>query len=241
MSAAGDVRALLFDVFGTCVDWRTSVARQARALGERRGVGEGVDWEAFADAWRARYQPQIETVRSGTREWVNLDVLHREALDEVVAEFGLDAAFGGVDRDELTRAWHRLDPWPDTVPGLTRLRARYVVAPNSNGHVALIVALSKRAGLPWDAVLGAETAGVYKPLPASYLRNVALLGLAPGQAMMVAAHNGDLEAARACGLRTAFLPRPAEYGPRQATDLGPTGDWDVVAGDIIDLAERLGA
>jgi 2-haloacid dehalogenase len=240
VSAAAGVRALLFDVFGTCVDWRTAVARQARELGRARGVAD-VPWEAFADAWRARYQPQMETVRSGGRAWVNLDVLHREALDEVVDEFGLAGALDGADRDALTHAWHRLDPWPDTVPGLTRLRARFVVAPNSNGHVALMVDLSRAAGLPWDAILGAETAGAYKPLPAAYLRNVALLGLEPGEAMMVAAHNDDLAAARACGLRTGFVARPTEYGPGQTTDLVPSADWDVVADDITDLGRRLGA
>lgn len=240
MSGHPAVRALLFDVFGTCVDWRTSVARQAAELGRARGV-EGVSWEAFADAWRARYQPQMETVRSGARPWVNLDVLHREALDEVVEQLGLAGALDAADRDALTRAWHRLDPWPDTVPGLTRLRARYIVAPNSNGHVALMVGLSRAAGLPWDAILGAETAGAYKPLPAAYLRNVALLGLEPGEAMMVAAHNDDLVAARACGLRTGFVARPTEYGPAQATDLEPAADWDVVAEDLTDLAARLGA
>lgn len=240
MSGPPAVRALLFDVFGTCVNWRTSVARQAGELGRARGV-EGVSWEAFADAWRARYQPQMQTVRSGARPWVNLDVLHREALDEVVVEFGIADALDAADRDALTRAWHRLDPWPDTVPGLTRLRARYIVAPNSNGHVALMVRLSRAAGLPWDAILGAETAGAYKPLPAAYLRNVALLGLEPGEAMMVAAHNDDLVAARACGLRTGFVTRPTEYGPAQATDLEPAADWDVVAGDLMDLAGALGA
>lgn len=240
MSATSGVRALLFDVFGTCVDWRTSVARQAAALGGARGV-EGVSWEAFADAWRARYQPQMETVRSGRRPWVNLDVLHREALDEVVADLGLGEALDAADRDALTLAWHRLDPWPDTVPGLTRLRERFIVAPNSNGHVALMVHLARAAGLPWDTVLGAETAGAYKPLPAAYLRNVALLGLEPGQVMMVAAHNDDLVAARSCGLRTGFVARPTEYGPAQTTDLAPAGDWDVTAADLMDLAERLGA
>lgn len=240
MSAAAPLRALMFDVFGTCVDWRTSVARQAAALGRARGV-EGVSWEAVADAWRARYQPQMQTVRSGAREWVDLDVLHREALDEVVDELGLADAFGPDDRDALTRAWHRLDPWPDTAPGLARLRERFVVAPCSNGHVALIVDLSRHAGLTWDAVLGAQTAGAYKPLPQAYLRNVALLGCEPAEVMMVAAHNDDLVAARACGLRTAFVARPTEHGPQQRTDLAPAGDWDAVARDLMELAELLGA
>ena len=241
MSPPADVRALMFDVFGTCVDWRTCVAAEARALGRRRRVQRDVDWEAFADAWRARYQPQMETVRSGARPWVTLDVLHREALDEVVVEFGVETAFAPVDRDELTGAWHRLDPWPDTVPGLVGLRPRFIVAPNSNAHVALLVNMAKRARIPWDVILGAQTAGAYKPLPEAYLRNVDLLGLAPRQVMMVAAHNNDLVAASACGLRTGFVARPREYGPAQTTDLRATGDWDVVADDFIDLARQLGA
>lgn len=240
MSGPARVRALMFDVFGTCVDWRTSVSRQTAELGRARGV-EGVDWEAFADAWRARYQPQMQTVRTGARPWVDLDVLHRESLDEVVREFGVDDVFGPEDRDTLTRAWHRLDPWPDTASGLARLRTRFVVAPNSNGHIALIVALSRHAGLTWDAVLGAQTAGAYKPQPQTYLRNAALLGCAPGEVMMVAAHNDDLVAARSCGLRTGFVARPTEHGPAQRTDLAAAGDWDAVAGDLMELAELLGA
>ena len=159
--AVPGLKALLFDVFGTCVDWRTSVAREAAAL--------GLPGEAVADAWRARYQPQLETVRSGEREWVVLDVLHREALDDVLDELRLDLA--PEQRDELTLAWHRLDPWPDTVPGLTRLKERFVIAPCSNGHIAQSVATWRGyAGLPWDAILGAEIARAYKPDPRVYLR-----------------------------------------------------------------------
>jgi 2-haloacid dehalogenase len=231
--------ALFFDVFGTCVDWRTCVAREVAALAASMGRGD-VDPEAVADAWRARYQPQMETVRSGARPWVNLDVLHREALDDVLAEAGFDEVPAAA-RDELTLAWHRLDPWPDTVPGLTRLKAAAVIAPHSNGHVALLLAMARRAGLPWDLILGAETAGAYKPEPRSYLRNAELVGLPPGDVMMVAAHNNDLHAAAAVGMRTAFVRRPTEHGPGQTTDLEPEGDWDVVAGDLIDLAVRLGA
>ena len=233
----GAPRALLFDVFGTCVDWRTSVAREVGALASRLGRAD-VDAFAVADAWRARYQPQMETVRSGARPWVDLDVLHREALDGVLAEAGLDEVPAGA-RDELTLAWHRLDPWPDTVPGLTRLKGLAVIAPHSNGHVALLLAMARRAGLPWDLILGAETAGAYKPEPRSYLRNLELLRLQPGEAMMVAAHNGDLRAAGALGMRTAFIPRPTEHGPHQTTDLGPEGDFDVVATDLVDLADQL--
>lgn len=232
-------RALFFDVFGTCVDWRTSVAREVAALASRMGRAD-VDPGAVADAWRARYQPQLETVCSGARPWVNLDVLHREALDGVLAEAGFDEAPAEA-RDELTLAWHRLDPWPDTVAGLTRLKAVAVVAPHSNGHVALLLQMARRAGLPWDLILGSETAGAYKPEPRSYLRNAELVGVPPGDVMMVAAHNGDLHAAAAVGMRTAFVRRPTEHGPGQTTDLRPDGAWDVVADDLLDLADRLGA
>jgi 2-haloacid dehalogenase len=225
------LKALLFDVFGTCVDWRTSVAREAAAL--------GLPGEQVADSWRARYQPQLETVRRGEREWVVLDVLHREALDEVLDE--LDLELEDTRRDELTLAWHRLDPWPDTVEGLTRLKRRYAIAPCSNGHIAQSVNLARHAGLPWDAILGAEIAGEYKPQPQVYLASVAALGIEPGEAMMVAAHNGDLVAAASCGLRTAFVARPREYGPGQQSDLHADGDVDVEAGDFLALADALGA
>ena len=231
-------KALVFDVFGTCVDWRSSIAREGEALGRKRGVTH-VDWLAFADAWRAQYQPQMETVRSGQRPWTTLDVLHREALDGLLPAFGL-GELSEADRDELTRAWHRLDPWPDVVEGLTRLKAGYVIAPNSNGHIALLVNMARRAGLPWDAILGAEIARAYKPRPEVYLRCAEALGLAPAEVMMVAAHNGDLVAAAGCGLQTAFVPRPAEYEPGQASDLAAEHDFDLVATDFIDLANQLG-
>ena len=233
-----DIKALLFDVFGTCVDWRTSVAREGEAFGRAHGV-TGVDWTKFADAWRARYQPQMETVRSGRRPWVTLDTLHRESLGAVCQEFGI-AGMAPAALDDLNRAWHRLDPWPDTVAGLDRLRAKFIVAPNSNGNVALLVNMAKRAGIPWDAILGAEIAKAYKPTPEAYLRNVSILGLAPPQAMMVAAHEGDLRAARDCGLRTGFVPRPLEFGPGGHADAAPQGAWDVVASDFVDLARRMG-
>ncbi|MGE3234914.1 MAG: haloacid dehalogenase type II [Thermoleophilia bacterium] len=237
MSAAP--KALFFDVFGTCVDWRTGVAREVAALASRMGRAD-IDPDAVADAWRARYQPQMETVRSGARPWVNLDVLHRESLDEVLAEAGFDEAPAEA-RDELTLAWHRLDPWPDTIDGLTRLKALAVIAPHSNGHVALLLQMARRARLPWDLILGSETAGAYKPEPRSYLRNAELVGVPPGDVMMVAAHNGDLHAAAAVGMRTAFVRRPTEHGPGQTTDLAPDGAWDVVADDLLDLADQLGA
>jgi 2-haloacid dehalogenase len=236
--SGGSPRALLFDVFGTCVDWRSGVAREAEDLGIRLGVE--LDGAALADAWRARYQPQMETVRSGRRPWTTLDVLHREALDDVLAGLGLDAV-GPGDRDALTLAWHRLDPWPDTLEGLRRLRRGFVVAPCSNGHVALIVAMARRAGIVWDAVLGAEFTRAYKPDPEAYLGSVRALGMAHGDVMMVAAHGSDLAAAGALGLGTAFVARPTEHGPGQTTDLAPPAGVDVVAADLVDLADRLGA
>jgi 2-haloacid dehalogenase len=232
-------RALFFDVFGTCVDWRSSIIREGQVLGRRLGLG-AVDWAAVADAWRALYQPQMETVRSGARPWATLDVLHREALDRVLANAGLQGV-PEEDRADFTLAWHRLDPWPDTVAGLHRLGRRFIVAPNSNGHIALMVNLSKRAGLRWDAVLGAEIARAYKPQAEVYLRSVEAVGLEPPQVMMVAAHNGDLVAAAGCGLQTAFIPRPTEHGPGQTTDLRPAQPVDLVAADLVDLARQLGA
>jgi 2-haloacid dehalogenase len=231
-------KALVFDVFGTCVDWRTSIARESLEVGRRLGA-TGVDWLAFADAWRAQYQPQMETVRSGQRPWTTLDVLHREALDRVLPAFEL-REMSEANRDDLTRAWHRLDPWPDVVEGLIRLKSRYVIAPNSNGNIALLVNMAKRAGLPWDAILGAEIARAYKPRPEVYLRCAEALGLAAAAVMMVAAHNSDLVTAAKCGLQTAFVPRPAEYGPNQTSDLAPEREFDVVATDFIDLANQLG-
>jgi 2-haloacid dehalogenase len=217
------MRALLFDVFGTCVDWRTSIMREL----ERFGLPP-----QLADAWRAEYQPQMETVRSGRRPWVNLDVLHRIGLDKVLLDAGL--ALAEEDRDELVRGWHRLDPWPDVVEGLTKLKETHIIAPCSNGHIAQSVNLAKFAKLPWDAILGAEIARAYKPDPRVYEASVAALGLLPDEAMMVAAHGGDLEAAAACGLHTAFVPRPREY-PGAETE----ADADVSAADFEALAEAL--
>lgn len=234
------LQALVFDVFGTVVDWREGVARDLAAFFARHGA-VNVDAHAVADAWRRRYQPAMEACRSGRRPFTRLDVLHRENLDAVLAEHGVDP--GSVDAtelDELNRAWHRLDPWPDAVPGLLRMKARYVIAPLSNGNVALLLNMAKRAGLPWDAILGAEVAGAYKPQPAAYLRTADILGLRPEQVCLVAAHNNDLAAARACGLATAFVLRATEHGPAQSNDLAPSDRWDFIAPDFGDLATQLG-
>lgn len=232
-----DIRALLFDVFGTCVDWRTGIIHAVGTIARRKRIA--VDAAAFADAWRANYQPSMEVVRSGKRPWTILDVLHRETLDALLPQFGLEG-LDDAERADLNRAWHRLDPWPDTVEGLLRLKQRYIISPLSNGNVALLLNMAKRAGIPWDLILSAETSRAYKPLRAAYLNAVAMLGLEPAQVMMVAAHNSDLQAAQSCGLRTAFVPRPKEHGPKQTSDLEPTGAWDVVAKDFVDLAVRLG-
>jgi 2-haloacid dehalogenase len=231
------VQALTFDVFGTVVDWRNSLIREGEELGRARGLR--VDWARFADAWRGLYQPQLERVRSGALPWTKLDDLHRMALDRLLVDFEI-TGLSEADIDHLNRAWHRLDPWPDAVPGLQRLRRRFALATLSNGNVALIVNMARRAGLPWDAVLGAEVARHYKPQPQAYLTTASLLGLTPDQCMMVAAHNGDLGAAASVGFRTAFVARPTEHGPGQRKDLKAERDWDVVAGSFVDLADRLG-
>lgn len=233
------IKALGFDVFGTVVDWRTSVAREGRELAAAKGL-EGIDWEQFADDWRALYQPSMTRVRDGERPWMILDELHRESLDKLLKQYSIKD-LTEAEIEHFNRAWHRLDPWPDVVTGLTRLKERYILATLSNGNIALMVNMAKLAGLPWDVVLGAEVARAYKPQPEAYLATARALGLDPDECMMVAAHNGDLVAAAACGFRTAFVTRPTEHGPGQTTDLEPTGDWDIVATDFLDLASQLGS
>jgi 2-haloacid dehalogenase len=221
------IQALLFDVFGTCVDWRSSVAREVAA------VLPEVDAIAFAEAWRAEYDPAMARIREGGRGYVPLDDLHLENLHRVADAFGVTAP------DSLNAAWERLDPWPDVGPGLAAIRATRIVAPCSNGSIALMTRLARHAGLPWDCILGAELARDYKPKPAVYLAACAALRLDPSAVMMVAAHNGDLHAARAAGLATAFVPRPREYGPGQTEDLAAEAGWTLVAEDFEDLARRL--
>lgn len=232
-----EVAALVFDVFGTVVDWRGSIIREGRALGARLGLD--ADWAAFADAWRARYQPSMQRVRSGERPWVKLDDLHRESLVELLQAFAIEG-LGEHEIDEFNRAWHRLTPWPDSVPGLQRLRRRFPLATCSNGNVALLMHMARNAGLPWDAILGAEPARAYKPLPEAYLRTADFLGLPPQRVMLVAAHNDDLVAARTQGLRTAFVVRPTEYGPQQGRDLRAEHDFDFIAASMEELADQLG-
>ena len=232
------IKALTFDVFGTVVDWRSSVIRECEALGERRGVTR--DWARFADEWRGGYAPAMDLVRNGGLPWTNIDTLHRMVLDRLLTEFEIDG-LTEEEKDDLNRAWHRLSPWPDSLQGIERLRTRYVVATLSNGNVSLLVDMAKNAGIVWDCVLSSELAGHYKPDREVYLTAASLLGLEPGEVMMAAAHRDDLEAARSFGLGTAFISRPLEFGPEGKPDTASEGEFDIVAGDIIGLAEKLGA
>ena len=231
------IKALTFDVFGTVVDWRGTIIREGAAL--NRDKGWNIDWARFADAWRAQYQPSMTKVRNGEVPWTKLDDLHRQSLLTVLKRFRV-RDLGEDDIEQLNLVWHRLDPWPDAVGGLYRLKKRFILATLSNGNVALIVNMAKRASLPWDAVLGAEVARHYKPQPEAYLTTASLLGLAPEQCMMVAAHNGDLVAAAECGFRTAFVRRPREHGFHQTSDLEPSHAFDFTAENFSDLADQLG-
>lgn len=230
-------KALFFDIFGTVVDWRTSIAREARML--LAPLGHALDWDGFADAWRDEYQPGMEEVRSGKIPFSRLDVIHRRNLERFLPRFGLGGLAEPV-REDLNLAWHRLDGWADSAPGLLRLREKFRLAPVSNGNISLMADLARRNGFIWDAILGAETAGDYKPKPRVYLAACEAFGFAPGQCMMVAAHTGDLKAARACGLLTAFIPRPNEHGPGRG-EPAPGAPVDIVATDLAALAAALGA
>ncbi len=232
------VKALLFDVFGTVVDWRGGVIRDVAALAARHGAA--LDPGLFADQWRAEYRPAMALVRSGHLPWTNLDDLHRRTLDRLAPQAGLDG-LAEAELSWLNTCWHRLDPWPDAVGGLDRLRRRYIVAALSNGNVALLVNMARRAGLPWDFIASAELFRHYKPDPQTYLGAAGLLGLAPAEVMLVAAHTDDLSAAAALGLRTAFVRRPRELGPGHEQNLQPAGDYTCVATDFLDLATQLGA
>ncbi|WP_315755564.1 MULTISPECIES: haloacid dehalogenase type II [unclassified Bradyrhizobium] len=238
MSDLSMVKALVFDVFGTVVDWRTSLINDFTAWSKTRGI-QG-DWTALVDGWRGLYVGSMDEVRKHPeRGYVILDVLHRRSLETLVAQLGI-TGLTEADLDHLTRGWHRLHPWADSVAGLTRLKSRYIIAPLSNGNVALLTNMAKFAGLPWDLVLSAELFAHYKPDPETYLGAARLLGLSPAEVMMVAAHNNDLEAAQRYGLKTAFVARPTEYGPLQSRDFDATGAWDIVADDFNGIADRLG-
>ena len=242
-AATRDVKALIFDTFGTVVDWRGSIIEEGTVWGKARGLT--VDWARFADRWRAGYAPAMDKVRKGGLPWTKLDDLHRMLLEDLLKEFHIDG-LSEAEKDNWTRVWHRLKPWPDSVAGLTRLKKKYSIAPCSNGNVALLNDMAKHSGLPWDLILGAEVARHYKPDKEAYLTSVSLLGLKPEEVMMCAAHRGDLNSARGFGLRTGFIHRPNEYGPPQENggrraDQAKPGDFDVVSESMVDLASKMGA
>jgi 2-haloacid dehalogenase len=229
------VKALVFDVFGTVVDWRSSVIREGEQLGREKNLN--VDWTAFADAWRGRYKPSMDLVRRGEIPWTNLDALHRTSLEELLDEFRI-SGLTGEEKGHLNKAWHRLDPWPDSVPGLTRLKERYIISTFSNGNVALLTNMAKRAGLPWDLILSAELVRHYKPDPEIYLMVPDLLDMRSGEVMLVAAHPNDLHAAQTHGLRTAYVPRPLEYSPGGKSE-PPNPSFDLIVDDFVELAKKL--
>ena len=235
----GAVGFLGFDIFGTIVDWRSGIARATAPFLGAHGIP--LDPYSFADEWRALYQPAMQRVRSGERPWTVLDALHRENLEILLSRHGVDP--GAVQEMELARlidAWWRLDPWPDAVEGLNRLKKRFVIGALSNGHIAGVIRQARFGNLPWDVITGAETAHTYKPMPEVYLRSVAIAGFLPEQTAMVAAHNSDLKAAREVGLRTIFVRRPREHGPAQTIDIEPECNWDMVADSLVEVAEALG-
>lgn len=233
-----NVKALTFDVFGTVVDWRSSIIREGQLLSEAKGLD--VDWATFADRWRSGYAPAMNRVRTGELPWMKIDGLHRLILDELLQEFEIKG-LSPKEVDELNRVWHRLIPWPDSVPGLNRMRSRYILATLSNGNISLLVHMAKRAGLPWDCVLSAELSRHYKPDEEVYRTAAELLDLPPENIMMVAAHKQDLRAATGVGFKTGFVRRPLEYGPNVEIDTEPDASFDINAHDFLDLAHQLGA
>lgn len=228
-------QAILFDVFGTVVDWRSSLIAQFRALSAE--LGRELPGETLADQWRSHYAPSMDRVRKGEIPWTALDDLHRASLRVLLEQHGLDLDEPWVER--VNRFWHRLDPWPDTVPGLRQLKERFVIGSLTNGNLALMVDVARHAGLPWDVLFCADIFQHYKPDPDVYLGACRLLRLAPADVMLCAAHNYDLRAAKGLGLKTAFVCRPTEYGPTQSTDLAAEEDWDIVADDFVDLSHKL--
>jgi 2-haloacid dehalogenase len=234
-----NIKAFAFDVFGTVVDWRGSLIREGVDLGRKKGVVD-VDWGQFADAWRNGYRPAMDRVRSGHGPWENIDTLHRRILNSLLEKYNIKG-LREPEIDHFNRAWHRLDPWPDAVNGLLRLRRKYVCATLSNGNVALLVSMAKYAGLTWDCILSAELFGHYKPDPEVYQGAARLLGIQTDELVMVAAHKNDLHAARAAGCKTAFIPRPLEYGPENIPDIEPDPEFDIIAKNFILLADQMGA
>ena len=235
-STPSEVKALTFDVFGTVVDWYSSIVAEGEKFGDTHGIN--MDWTQFALKWRAGYGPAMNKVRNGELPWQNIDALHRLILDDLLDEFDI-TDLSETDKEYLNRVWHRLKPWPDAVDGLKRLRKQYIIATLSNGNVALLTNMAKFAGLPWDCILSAELTGHYKPDPEVYETAAALLGLTPNEVMMVAAHPGDLRASQAVGFQTALVPRPLEYGPGSVQEV-TAHPSDLVANDFNELADLLG-
>jgi 2-haloacid dehalogenase len=232
------VKALTFDTFGTVVDWRSTIIADFKLFGKLKALD--IDWEAFVDEWKSAYKPGMDAVRKGVWPWTTVDGIYRMKLDEMLPRYGL-TQLSETEKTFLNRVWHRLDPWPDAVAGLVRLKKQYVVSPLSNGDVSCLTNMAKRAGLPWDVILCAEIFRHYKPDAEVYLGAIAMLGCKPDEVMMVAAHNYDLKNARSHGMRTAFVARPTEYGPHQDKDFEAEEDWDIVARDFGELATKLGA
>lgn len=231
-----NVKAMTFDVFGTVVDWRSSIAREAKMMGEQKGFD--FDWDNFADKWREGYGPSMNKVRTGELPWTKIDVLHRMILDELLSEYNI-TNLTESEKDHFNRAWHRLDPWPDSVPGLTELKKNYVISPLSNGNVALLVNMAKYGGLPWDTVLSAELAQHYKPDPEAYQSTSEFLGFPIEQIMMVAAHKNDLKSAKGQGMMTGYIPRPKEHGPNTTVDSNPEDYIDIIGENFVDFANKM--
>jgi 2-haloacid dehalogenase len=237
-STGRQVQAVLFDAFGTVVDWRSGISSAVSAFADAHAIT--LDPDEFADAWRSYYQPSVERIRSGQRPYTSLDTLHRENLDATLTSHGIDpGVFTTGELESLTRAWHVLPPWPDSADGILQIKPHFIVGPLSNGTTAQLVHMAKAARLAWDVILGSDISQAYKPTPQAYRAPVAILGLDPGEVMLAAAHNEDLAAARGSGLATAFIARPTEHGPHQQLDLTPSTDWDLTATSIVDLARQL--
>lgn len=232
------IKAVIFDTYGTVVDWRSSVAKEGRAAAATLGIAD-FDGEAFADAWRAGYHPKMKEVRDGIRPWTTNDVLHRERLEDIIPDFGLDDLEEAA-RFDLNKAWHRLSPWPDSVPGITRLKSGFIVSTFSNGSFGLLLNMAKNAGIPWDSILCSDVFRAFKPAKECYLGAIDLLGGEPESVMLCAAHNYDLSRGRKFGMQTAYVDRPLEYGPNKTTDLKAEEDWDIIATSIEEVADKLG-
>lgn len=231
------IEAILFDVFGTLVDWRTGIANASGPVLAAKGIA--IDPFTFADSWRNEYQPSMERIRSGNREYIPLDKLHLENLETILSNFGQENVFNLEEKSELNRGWEKLPPWPDTTQCLRRLKQRYIIAPCSNGSIALMARLARFGDLQWDAIVGADIAQDYKPAHQTYLKSAAALGCKPENTLMVAAHNSDLDAAAKCGLKTGFFPRPTEHGPDQTVDLNPTDTRNFSGKSMTELTDQL--